>query len=84
MSKLKHPKAVEALDLQAETKFYVSKPSLIEFQASEINCFTIWVLQQVKCITSWIDVTQSLHAFSTSNYASIIYSDLNSPTLLRE
>lgn len=44
MSKPKHPKAVEALDLQAKTKFYVYKLSHIGFQAPEINYFTIWVL----------------------------------------
>lgn len=73
---------MEALDLQAETKFYVYKLSHIEFQALEINYITIWMLQQVKFITSCTDVT--LNAFSSSNYASIIYSDLNSPTLCWE
>lgn len=44
MSKHKHPKAVEALDLQAETKLNIYKLIYIEFQAPEIKYIAIFVL----------------------------------------
>lgn len=61
----KHLKAVEALDLQAETKLNVYKLRYIELQAPEINYTSLIVTQKLQCITSCTDVTRYLNTFSS-------------------
>ena len=65
VSKHKHPKAVEGLHLQAETKLNVYNLMYIEFQALETNSISLTITQKLQCITSDTDVTRYLNAFFT-------------------
>lgn len=65
MLKHKRLNAVEAPDLQAETRLNAYKLRHIEFQAPEIHYISFTITQKLQCITSCTDVTRYLNAFST-------------------